>query len=101
VIRCEECGQRFGGQVVFDRHRSRRLDRCLSAVELRLRGLHRDRRRVWHQPRPDGQKRLPGIARAGSRTIEDRIAASGAGEPVSERESETPKQTRAREEASA
>jgi len=72
VIRCELCRQRFGGQFVYDRHIDRRRDRCRTSEELRRRGLRRDRRGVWHQQPPTGQRRLRLWPSQGSRTVEDR-----------------------------
>jgi hypothetical protein len=77
-LRCEECGQRFGGQFIYDRHLDRRNDRCRTPEELRLRGMKRDRRRVWHREAPTGQRTLPGILPRGSRTLEDRRMVQGA-----------------------
>lgn len=94
MIRCEDCGQRFGGQLVFDRHRLKREDRCLVGFELKMRGFYRDRGRVWHQPKPSGQTTLPGVARAGSTTVEKRIAASVPEKGPSIVPEPTPTQTR-------
>jgi hypothetical protein len=78
ILRCEECGQRFGGQFAYDRHIDRRNDRCRGAAELHLRGMKRDRRRVWHRLAPTGQRTLPGILPRGSRTLENRRLVEGA-----------------------
>ena len=93
TLRCEECRRRFGGQFVYDRHLSRREDRCRTPRELRLRGLVR-RWGVWHQPRPTFQSRLPGLSRRGSREVEKGAPVSVAEEALSAAPDVTPQQPR-------
>lgn len=92
MIRCELCRQRFGGQFVYDRHIDRRGDRCRTPGELRLRGLRRDRRAVWHQAPPTGQRRLRLWPSQGSRALEERLKVKADAGARSRRSGGTPQQ---------
>lgn len=58
MIRCEDCGERFGGWFGVVRHRPLTWDHCRTPEEMREIGLHRTRRRVWVRRRPTWQTQL-------------------------------------------
>ncbi len=69
AIPCIYCGQKFGGQATFDRHRYIAGDRygCRTPEELASRGFYRDRWTVWHREANPGQTSLLGVTESDRR----------------------------------
>ncbi len=59
MIRCPECGARFGGDFGFRRHRPGTWDRCRTQQEMMAIGLRRRRGGVWVRSWSHFQTQLP------------------------------------------